>query len=281
MLEYVGNWKHIKSKDYGHYLGQKEQLCFSPKISMFIKAYSDATKVILFKAVDILKLGMIAEEYKDYIARDLAIDLSKSSAMLSLLALDDSMYLEESQKIDRLNDEKLHNTMLNMLKYPELEKDLIADVKLIILSNKLYMHMQEQNKLLTNIKGNDKLIENPELQEEIDHVALKTSQFSEIFTNMTNSQSISKQVQDLLFNRYLPVLKSKLDLSEGESYFINSIVDLIGRTEEGTISFEGEAVVRCVELEVESKFRDIPKDIIKACDKMNQFWEEFILPKWI
>lgn len=139
--------------------------------------------------------------------------------------------------------------------------------------------MQEQNRLLTNIKGNDKLIENPELQEEIDHIALKTSQFSEIFTNMTNSQSISKQVQDLLFNRYLPVLKSKLDLSEGESYFINRIVDLIGRTEEGTISFEGEAVVRCVELEVENKFRDIPEDIMKACDKMNQFWEAFILPK--
>jgi hypothetical protein len=37
--------------------------------------------------------------------------------------------------------------------------------------------------------------------------------------------------------------------------------------------------VRCVELEVESKFRDIPEDIMKACDKMNQFWEEFILPE--
>jgi hypothetical protein len=278
-LEYVGDWKHIKSKDHGHYLGYKEQLCFNPRISMFIKAYSDATKVILFKAVDILKLGMIAEDYKDYIARDLAVDLSKSSAMLSLLALDDSIYLEESQKMDKLNDENLHSIILNMLKYPELEKDLITDIKLIVLSNKLYQHMQEQNKLLTNIKGNDKLVENPKLQKEIDHVAFQTSQFSEIFTNMTNSQSISKQLQDLLFNRYLPVLKSKLDLSEGESYFINRMVDLIGRTEEGTIYFEGEAVVRCIELEVESKFKDISEDIMKACDKMNQFWEEFILPE--
>ena len=279
-LEYVGDWKYIKSKDNGHYLGRyKEQLCFNPRISMFIKAYSDATKVILFKAVDILKLGMIAEDYKDYIARDLAVDLSKSSAMLSLLALDDSIYLEESQKMDKLNDENLHSIILNMLKYPELEKDLITDIKLIVLSNKLYQHMQEQNKLLSNIRGNDKLVENPKLQEEIDHVAFQTSQFSEIFTNMTNSQSISKQLQDLLFNRYLPALKSKLDLSEGESYFINRMVDLIGRTEEGAIYFEGEAVVRCIELEVESKFKGISEDIMKACDKMNQFWEEFILPE--
>ena len=36
--------------------------------------------------------------------------------------------------------------------------------------------------------------------------------------------------------------------------------------------------MRRVELEVESKFRDIPEDIMKVWDKMNQFWAAFILP---
>ena len=37
-------------------------------------------------------------------------------------------------------------------------------------------------------------------------------------------------------------------------------------------------MVRCVELEIQSKFSDISQDLLDSCEKMNEFWNEEILP---
>lgn len=93
-LQYVGDWQHLKSKDSYNLLGFKEHKCFNPKISTFMKAYDDATKDILFKVADILKMSNQVEEYKEYVATDLASHLATSSVVLSLLTLDDSIAIE-------------------------------------------------------------------------------------------------------------------------------------------------------------------------------------------
>ena len=278
-LQYVGDWQHLKSKNSYDLLGFKKHKCFNPKIATFMKAYDDATKDILFKVADILKMSNQVQEYKEYVATDLASYLAKSSVVLSLLTLDDSISFESYRMSGTLHNEILHNTITNMMKYPEFEKGLAYDIKLILMANKLYKQVQEQNKLLGNIVAEHNFTENLKLKEQIESTAMDSSKITEEFESSISTQSVFKQIQDLLFDKYLPVLKSKLNLSEGETYFLHRAVDLVNRQEVlGNFDFQAEPVVRCVELKLESKFTDIPEDIIQACEKMNQFWEDYIFP---
>ena len=84
-----------------------------------------------------------------------------------------------------------------------------------------------------------------------------------------------KEIKEILIKKYYPKIVEGLKLTDGELFILERAGDLIQRKDD---DFEVESIVRCVELEIQSKFSDIPRDLLDSCKKMNEFWDEEILP---
>ena len=281
-LQYVGDWGSLRSKT-GSIWGFKENKCFDPKISQFIKAYSEATKDILFKVADILKIKDQVAEYTDYIASDLREYLIQSHPIFTLLFLDPSRKIEEIKGMyysNTLSKETIvHNAIESIMKYPEFKKDLEYDIKVIIMLYELQKQIEIQKTILESPAIQEVLGTNSDLKKQIDSKTggnkIDNQQINNV-NNWLNSGNMMKHIEDLLLTRYLPKIIEKLNLTEEQVYFLSRAADLINRSD--YFGFEQEAVVRCVEIDVQSKFTNMPEDILNACDKMNKFWEEYIFP---
>jgi hypothetical protein len=269
-LQYIGDWKSFKSEN-NDIFRFKESKCFDPKIMQFEKAYGEATKDILFKVADILKISDQVLEYKEYVASDLQKYLVHSHPILTLLFLDPSRRMEGFFDF-RIEETILHNTIESIMNYPEFKKELEYDIKVIMMLDELNKQVNTQKKILESSEIQEVLKNNVTLKEQIGSGigTLQAIAIEKWFTADT-----FKHIQDLLLTRYLPKIVEKLNLTKEQVYFLARAADLINREYDGV---EQEPVVRCVELETQSQFVNMPEDILNACNKMNQFWKDYIFP---
>lgn len=95
------------------------------------------------------------------------------------------------------------------------------------------------------------------------------------YLHLDFSKSFLENLSELVTNKYTEKLISHLNLTEPETYFLARVSDMAHR---GYTGQSQEPVVRCVELDVQAKFMDIPDDIMSSCNLMNEFWENHIFP---
>ncbi|NRA73522.1 MAG: hypothetical protein HRU36_02090 [Rickettsiales bacterium] len=271
-LQYVGEWKNIKSKEefYGC-TSYTLNRCFDVRISEFIKAYNDATKDILFKTADLLQITEQVQEYEPYIAQDLATYIATSHPIISILFADPTRKLE-TFNIPLDDDTFLHNTITSIMTFPEFADDLPHDIMVIGIIDT----MNER------IKHKDKVIKDQaDLINQLKHTNAYPKPINETVDAQTTetdkwlTSGMLDHIRELLTTKYLPKMIKKLGLNEAQTYFLSRAADLVHRK---GIDFEAEPVVRCIELATQNEFMDIPQDIIDSCSKMNKFWEDYILP---
>jgi hypothetical protein len=263
-LQYIGDWKS--------FFRFKESKCFDPKIMQFEKAYDEAKKDILFKVADILKISDQVLEYKEYVASDLQKHLMYSHPILSLLFLDPNRSME-SFFVYKIKETILHNAIESIMNYPEFKEELEYDIKVIMMLDELNKQVNTQKKILESSEIQEVLKNNVTLKEQI---GSEISTLQAIAIEKWFGADTFKHIQDLLLRRYLPKIVEKLNLTEEQVYFLARAADLINRVEYEEL--EQEPVVRCVELETQSQFVNMPEDILNACNKMNQFWKDYIFP---
>ncbi len=185
-----------------------------------------------------------------------------------------------------------------LLKSAELLNITIPDQYQELFSLELRDFLKYQSLLPLFILNPDKLIENiiseensdienfyNNLIENLNQYFSKSKNYSEDFNNdivkieenfSTNSSyPVLEKIKKVLIDKYYPKIIEDLKLTDAQIFFLERAADLVNRDDS---DFDEEPVVRCVELELQSKFSDISQDLLDSCKKMNEFWDEEILP---